>query len=99
MRLGLNVRIDVTKIDKSRLYEGKNGAKYLDLTTFVNTGEPDKYGNHGFVTEQQTQEERQNGVRMPILGNTRVFWQSESDRESSQAQEGGGDISDDNIPF
>ena len=99
MRLGLNVRIDVTKIDKSRLYEGKNGAKYLDLTTFVNTGEPDKYGNHGFVTEQPTQEERQSGVKMPILGNTRVFWQSESDGHTPPVSQPGPEGDDDTIPF
>ncbi len=34
MKVGLNVRIDVTKIDKARLYKGAKGT-YLDLTTFV----------------------------------------------------------------
>lgn len=34
MKVGLSVRIDVTKIDKSRLYKGAKGT-YLDLTTLV----------------------------------------------------------------
>ena len=36
MKIGLSVRIDVTKIDKARLYAGAKGT-YLDLTTFVDT--------------------------------------------------------------
>jgi len=41
MKVGLSVRIDVTKIDKERLYKGEKGT-YLDLTTFVDTAEQDQ---------------------------------------------------------
>jgi len=32
-KIGINISIDVTKIDKSRLFKGKKGT-YMDLTTF-----------------------------------------------------------------
>ena len=65
MKVGLNVRIDVTKIDKARLYKGAKGT-YLDLTTFVDTTNQDQYENNGFVSQSQTKEEREAGEKTPI---------------------------------
>jgi hypothetical protein len=31
----------------------------------------DQYGNDGFVSQSVTKEERENGVKMPILGNAK----------------------------
>ena len=47
--LGVSLRIDVTKIDKEKLYKGAKGT-YLDVTTFIDTDTPDQYGNNGMVT-------------------------------------------------
>lgn len=77
MKVGISLKIDVTKIDKTRLFEGKNGAKYLDLTTFIDLAEEDQYGNHGFITQSKKKEEGKE-VQLPILGNTKVFWQDQS---------------------
>ena len=68
MKVGLSVRIDVTKIDKERLYKGEKGT-YLDLTTFVDTAEQDQYENNGFISQSVDKEEREKGVQTPILGN------------------------------
>ncbi len=73
MKVGLSVRIDVTKIDKERLYKGEKGT-YLDLTTFVDTDEQDKYENNGFISQSVDKEEREKGVQTPILGNVKVFY-------------------------
>jgi hypothetical protein len=73
MKVGLSVRIDVTKIDKSRLYKGAKGT-YLDLTTFVNTEQQDQYENNGFISQSTTKEEREAQVQTPILGNVKVFF-------------------------
>ena len=70
--LGVNLRIDVTKIDKEKLYKGAKGT-YLDVTTFIDTDTPDQYGNNGMVTQSTTQEEREAGVKGAILGNNKVF--------------------------
>ncbi len=75
-KIGVSIKIDVTKIDKNRLFQGKNGAKYLDCTTFIDTDNPGQYGDHGFISQDVTQEERQQGTRGAILGNVKVFSQS-----------------------
>jgi hypothetical protein len=36
-KIGITLNIDVTKIDKTRLYAGHKGT-YLDLTTFIDLG-------------------------------------------------------------
>jgi hypothetical protein len=71
--VGVSVRIDVTKIDKDKLYKGQKG-QYLDLTTFINLDEQDKYGNNGFISQSVSKEERDAGVKTPILGNVKVFY-------------------------
>jgi hypothetical protein len=64
------VKIDVTKIDKSHLFEGKNGAKYLDVI-LIET--PDnRFGNHYMAAQSVSKEARESGVKGPILGNGKV---------------------------
>ncbi len=63
------VKIDATKIDKARLFAGKNGAKYLDLVLVPSANS--KYGDTHFVTQSCTKEERQGGLKMPIIGNAK----------------------------
>lgn len=79
MKVGLSVRIDVTKIEKERLYKGSKGT-YLDLTTFVDTDEVDQYDNNGFISQSVDKEEREQGVKTPILGNVKVFFTDGSDQ-------------------
>ena len=66
--------IDLTAIDKSRLVEGKNGKKYLNLTMMVQ--DQSQYGNNVWVTHSQTKEERDNKVEPITLGNAGVRWLS-----------------------
>jgi len=66
----IKVKIDVTKIDKERLFVGKNGAKYLDCT-LLGRDEPDQYGNDFMVVQDVTKEERLAGVKGAILGNAK----------------------------
>jgi len=69
----LSVKIDVTKLDRKRFFEGKNGAKYADLILFENRDGEDQYGNSHFVTQSCTKEERESGMKMPIIGNAKTF--------------------------
>ena len=73
MKLGLSVKIDVTKIDKDRLFKGEKGT-YLDLTTFIDTEELGKYGDNGFISQSVTKEEREAGTKGDILGNVKIFY-------------------------
>lgn len=70
--------IDVTKLDKTRFREGKNGAKYCDL---VLIDHPSDYGD-GFVKQGVSKEEREARVDMPILGNFKIVGK----RNDSQAR-------------
>ena len=72
-KLGISIKIDVSKIDKSRLFKGEKGT-YLDLTTFIDTENEGQYGDHGFISQSVTKEEREQSVQTPILGNVKVFF-------------------------
>lgn len=75
------IKIDVTKIDKSRLYEGKSGI-YLDAIMLHNKGES-KYGDDGFIVQSTTAEERAAGVKGGIIGNWRYLAPVEPKQETS----------------
>jgi hypothetical protein len=83
------VKIDVTKIDKTRLYEGKKGV-YLDALLMHNTGES-KYGDDGFIIQSIPKEARDAGERGPIIGNWRYLT---ANNEANNDQEGG-----EKVPF
>ena len=101
--VGVTLKINVAKIDKSKLYKGTEGT-YLDVTAFVDTDNQDKFGNNGMITQSVSKEEREAGTRGVILGNSKVFFQGESkqnkpkENTSSLQVESFEDLSDD-IPF
>jgi len=80
-KVGISLKINVSHIEKARLFKGKNGM-YLDCTTFVDLDELDQYGNSGMITQDVTKEEKDKGTKGPILGNSKVFWKGEGKRES-----------------
>ena len=95
-KVGISLKIDVTKIEKERLYEGKKG-KYLDATTFVDLDELDQYDNSGMITQDVSKEDKDAGVKGPILGNCKVFWKSDA---KAKAKAPAPEKSfDDDIPF
>ena len=77
MKLGITVKIDVSKIDKDRLFKGEKGT-YLDCTTFIDTENPGQFGNHGFISQAVSKEERDQGAKGAILGNCKIFYSAES---------------------
>ena len=76
MKVGIGLKIDVTKIERSRIFEGEKG-KYVDLQAFVDLDEKDKYDNNGFISHSPTKEERESKAKTPICGNVRVFWRED----------------------
>jgi hypothetical protein len=111
-KIGISIKLDVTKILKERLFRGERGT-YLDLTTFVDTENPDQYDNHGFISQSVSKEERDAKVQTPILGNCKVFYKDNTTNEqrgeqynkgTAQAREAMAPaqtqpIADDDIPF
>jgi len=66
----VRLKIDVTKIDKERLFQGKKGT-YLDATVFLDD-DPGQYGDNGMITQDVSKEEREAGTRGAILGNATI---------------------------
>ena len=98
--IGVNLSIDVSKLDKSRLYKGAKGT-YANLTVFIDSN-PDQYGKNGGAKEQATKDERDQKVKMPFVGNATTFWSDNPDFQPvrvEQAQEPATDEFDDSIPF
>ena len=65
----ISVSINVTKIDKAHLYEGKQG-KYLNLVLWETPD--DKYGNDYRVVQGVSKEARAAGTKGAILGNAKI---------------------------
>ena len=64
--------IDLTKIPKDKIINGKKG-KYIPITITLND-ELDNFGNNGPVVVQQTKEEREAKAEKVYLGNVKVVW-------------------------
>ncbi len=111
MKIGVSLKINLSKIDKARIFEGEKG-KYYDMTAFIDLDSEDQYGNNGFISESVTEDERKAKVKGTILGNSKVFWKGEgttqagydkgiSDAKQAVSRDEGYhvDIPDDDIPF
>ena len=70
MEEALKISIDVTKIDKSAIYEGKKG-KYLSLVVWPNKSGEDQFGNIATVKQDMGAERK--GEPSPILGNAKLL--------------------------
>jgi hypothetical protein len=84
----IKLKIDVSKIDKTKLYKGAKGT-YLDAVLFLKD-EVDQYGNHGMIVQSVTKEEREQGVKGAILGNAQLNFAQQPTQEQQQ---------DDDLPF
>ena len=104
-KVGISLKIDVSKIDKNRLFKGQKGV-YSDATAFVDLDDLDQYGNSGMITQDVSAEEKKAGTQGAILGNSKVFWkgegkpQNQSTLHQPAVQASGVDSFDDSeIPF
>jgi hypothetical protein len=65
-----NVSIDLSKIDKLKIKTTEKGQKFANFDLIIRD-EVDSYGNIGFIVQQQSKEEREQQVKLPILGNAK----------------------------
>jgi hypothetical protein len=91
----IKLKISTWKIDKSHLYEGKNG-KYLNCVLFENKDGTGEYGDDGFIVQDVTKEAREAGERGPIIGNWRHL-QIKGGKPSNRNTAPESD--DENVPF
>ena len=95
MKVGIGLKINVSKIDKERMFSGEKGT-YLDATVFVDLDELDQYGNSGMITQSWKDQAKGEG---PILGNAKVFWKGDGGKPKQSAPEPQPDVELDSIPF
>lgn len=62
----------VIELAKSRAKPHQNGKVYLNLE-LIEGKEPGKYGDTHFVKESTTKQEREEGVKLPIIGNAKPW--------------------------
>jgi hypothetical protein len=71
MKQTIALKIDVSKIDKNRLYKGEKGT-YLDAVLLFDT-EQDRFENNGMIVQSVSKDERLSGLRGEILGNAKLL--------------------------
>lgn len=84
-KVGVSLKIDVSKIEKDRLFKGAKGT-YLDATVFIDLADLDQYGNSGMITQDVSKDEKDQGVKGAILGNCKVFWRDDNSQPAPQRQ-------------
>lgn len=89
------IKIDVSKIDKERLFQGKKGS-YLDATVFLND-EEGQYGDNGMITQSVSKEEREAGVKGNILGNVKILGEFGDNKPAAAPAPAA--VESDDIPF
>ena len=73
----INLSIDLTKIDKAKINNHANGAKYYSITLELKN-ETDNYGNNVSAWNAQTKEERAAKTNRQFIGNGKVIWETPS---------------------
>ena len=68
----IKTSINLTAIPKDIIIVGKKG-KYIPVAITIND-EPDQFNNQGYVTVDQTREERESRAAKSYLGNVKVVW-------------------------
>lgn len=96
MKQMIAVKVDVTKIDKTKLFEGRNGAKYLDLVLIETPGS--NYGDW-MAVQGVSKEERAAGGRGAILGNGKNLSAGGRSRPEPVASNDATDKPEDDVPF
>lgn len=80
------VSIDLTKIDKSKIVEGKNGQKYYSFVV-DELRTPDKFNNTHTVYQNQTKEERTDKIAKVYIGNGKEFKFNQQNAPQQQVQQ------------
>jgi hypothetical protein len=98
----MKANIDLNKIPKDKIYQGKKG-KYLPITITIND-ELGNYGDSGPIIVEQTKEERENKVDKVYLGNVKIVWTNGTNvdaapREGGSQQSAPAPAAVDDLPF
>lgn len=82
----INISIDLMKIDKSKIIEGKNGAKYINITV-DELKEAGKFGETHCVYISQSKAEREAKEKKTYIGQGKEFKFNSQPANTPQADE------------
>ena len=94
--MAIQLKIDVSKISKPDLYQGKKGI-YLDAILWENRDGQSQYGDDGYITQGISKEKRDAGGRGPIIGNWKHMEKKSADAPKAKPQ--AEEMADSDIPF
>jgi hypothetical protein len=77
----------VIDLAASRAKPHQNGKVYLNLEAISNRDGEDQYGNTHFIAEPVTKDERQSGVKLPIIGNGKEWTNEDYARQKMHGSE------------
>jgi hypothetical protein len=91
----INLSIDLSKVDKSKLVDGK----YLNTQVFIN--DDTRYGNNVSMAYSQSKEERESKVQKQYIANGRVVFTDGNIKVAEKEVENvvNEPKKDDNLPF
>ena len=94
----INVKIDVTKLTKDRLFKGEKGT-YANLTISAYMDGENQYGDTHCVYESQSKEEREAKMDKVYVGNGKEFTFGGTHGETKTAPRPEPVTADEDLPF
>ena len=92
----VNCSIDLSKISKSEIIEGKNGAKYFNFSVMIND-EANDWGKNVSLSKQQTKEQREQKAKKEFIGSGVSVWRNGQVLKFEKKNANTND--DDGLPF
>ena len=90
----INASIDLTKVDRNKIVNHKNGSKYLNISIIVND-EKNQYDQDTSICHSQTKEEREAKAKRRFIGNGKTVFDSGPSQEAQSEKQ--DDFSNDSI--
>lgn len=69
----IGASIDLVKLENAPIIQGKNGAKYVNITVIIND-QPNEYGKDVSIILEQSKEERAAKASKTYVGNGKVIY-------------------------
>lgn len=89
----ISIKVDVTKLDKTKFFKSEKGAVYADLDVWINE-DADEDWKIVSLNQSQTKEEREAKEKKTFCGNGKLVYGW--DESSSQAS---APITEEEVPF
>lgn len=79
----ISASIDLTKIDKTKIVNHKNGGAYYNIDIFIKD-EKDQYGNDCAISQSQSKEQREAKEKKVYIGNGKSVWDGNASSKSEE---------------